>query len=94
MSWCPCIYLDRRRQARAIPSLASFPTDDLYKRIDDLVTAAAVTSENKRKRVDGVANDDPAQLDGVKRRAVDDEYAEQPLSKPNQHAHILFFFPG
>ena len=71
--------------ARATPSLPPLPTDDLYERNVDHVPAAAATGESKRKRVDddGVAYDDPAQFDSVKRRAVDDEYAARPPSKPS-----------
>ena len=61
--------------ARATPSLNP---DDLYNRNDDHMHATtAVTGESKRKQVDneGSAYDDAVQLDSVKWRAVDDEYA-------------------
>jgi chromosome transmission fidelity protein 4 len=72
--------------AQATPSLPPLPTDDnLYGRADDHVAAAAASSESKRKRADddSFAIDDGAQSDGVKRRAVGDEYAAQPPSKPS-----------
>jgi chromosome transmission fidelity protein 4 len=76
--------------ARATPSLPPLPMDDLYERNVDHVPAAVATSESKRKRADdnGVGYDDDVQFDGVKRRAVDDEYAAQPPSKPSAHFHI------
>ena len=90
--------------ARATPSLNP-DTDDLDDRSDGHIHAAtAATGEGKRKRVDndGFAYDDAAQLDGVKRRAVDDEYAAQPPSKPSTHtfhhpslvlARLTYFLP-
>ena len=71
---------------RATPSLNP---DDLDDRNDDHIHAAtAATGESKRKRVDddAFAYDDAAQVDSVKRRAVDDEYAAQPSSKPSTRA--------
>lgn len=82
---------------RAAASLAPLPTDDLYERNDDHVllgTAAATASESKRKRVDddGVAyDDDTAQLDGPKRRALDDEFAAQPPSKQSACCDYIAF---
>jgi hypothetical protein len=81
--------------ARATPSLNP---DDLYDRNDDHMHATtAATGESKRKRVDdeGSAYDDAVQLDSVKWRAVDDEYAAQPPSKPSTrafHPSIPCFF--
>lgn len=79
---------------RATASLAPLPTDDLYEWNDGDVPVAAATGESKRKRVDddGVAYDDAAQLDSVKRRAVDDEYAAQSSSKPSTRAPIYLCF--
>jgi chromosome transmission fidelity protein 4 len=79
--------------ARATPSLPPLPTDDLYERNVDHVLAAVATGESKRKRADdnGVGYDDAAQFDGVKRRAVDDEYAAQQPSKPSAHVHTHLF---
>jgi chromosome transmission fidelity protein 4 len=71
--------------ARAAPSLPPIPKDDVF-------DMAAVTSEGKRKWVDDdvvVTNGDAAQLDSVKWRAVDDEYAAGPPSKPSAHVHII-----
>ena len=72
--------------ARAAPSLPPIPKDDVF-------DMAAVTSEGKRKWVDDdvvVTNGDAAQLDSVKWRAVDDEYAAGPPPKPSAHVHIIF----
>jgi chromosome transmission fidelity protein 4 len=78
---------------RATPNLPPLPMDDdLYERNVDHVPAAVATGESKRKWVDdvGIAYDDAAQLDSVKRRAVDDEYAAQPPSRPS----ATFVSPG
>jgi len=80
--------------ARATPSLPPpLPNnDDAYvgNGNDDyalpIATAGAATAagESKRKRVDddGVAHDDNAPLDSVKRRTLDDEHAARAPSKP------------
>jgi len=78
--------------ARATPSLPPLPNDndDAYvgNGNDDyalpIAAAQATTGEGKRKRPDdgGVAHDDNAPLDSVKRRALDDEYVARPSSKP------------
>ncbi|KAI9509164.1 hypothetical protein F5148DRAFT_1275403 [Russula earlei] len=77
----PPAAVNRPGLARATPSLAPAPYDDAH--VGNALPTAA-TGESKRKRVDydGVALGDAAESDGVKRRAVDDECAARPQSKP------------
>jgi chromosome transmission fidelity protein 4 len=83
--------------ARATPSLPPIPKDDVFARNDDHApTTASVNGEGKRKRVDDdvvVTHGDAAQVDSIKWRAVDDEFAAPP-PKPSARVHIHFLSPS
>ena len=83
----PPAAMHRPGLARATPSLNPDDPDD--RNDDHTLAVTAATGESKRKRVDGdgFAYDDAAQLESVKRRAVDDEHhTAQPPSKPSARA--------
>jgi chromosome transmission fidelity protein 4 len=83
--------------ARATPSLPPIPKGDVFAQNDDYApTITATTSEGKRKRVDDDvvgSHGDAAQLDNVKWRTVDDEFAAGPMPKPSAHAQHFLLCP-